>query len=680
MHAFLRDKGIKWLLLLLLLLLAFYLIPYSQIDHMRMMPGDIGDARLVNYLLEHNHLYFNGNIDSLWHPRYFSPFPFALGFSDNLLGSYPIYEIARLWTTETDTAFQIWFLAAYPINYLAAYFALTRLRCTHLAASIGALIFAFSLPVTSHMGHPQLLYRFGLPLAIALYISFLTNKNWWHFLFAGFWLVWQYYCTIYIGFFTSLLLAIITAAFFIPYFNNFRKQRSKGSTGFIGQLRSMPVTSKLTVGFGLIFLLLAMIWLFYPYIKVSEIYGTKRSTAEIATMLPRIQSYFTAHASLIWKPVSQFYPEIPMHHEHQMFAGAIPLILAFFTLLSKKVRSSNPSYSLIFWSFIGAIALTLSIFGYSLWIPLTNLPLVSAIRAVTRLDLALLFPIAYFSALAVESSTKLAKPIFFTVLTALTVLLMGEMSATMPNVSAKAEWRERLSLKQKEVPEKLPENAILFFNQAPDLWNAEEIDSMWIALQKNVSTLNGYSGFSPPGYSIQFTNDCTELPKRVISFLKFSENENTPETYRSLMRRIVPIGFHNCSDYWFSSPPSHTKAHAYYSADQIRKLSISLVGKYYKNNQWVVTVELTNTGEQLLAADSSVQKPFRLMWRFVDSNDKPASRWQARRSLPYDLPPKGTLILDLPIDSRMAVKDGKLQVFLEQIAIRNIPPLSIPWD
>ena len=39
-------------------------------------------------------------------------------------------------------------------------------------------------------------------------------------------------------------------------------------------------------------LLFALALLFYPYLRVSQLYGAKREWAEIALMLPRGQSYF----------------------------------------------------------------------------------------------------------------------------------------------------------------------------------------------------------------------------------------------------------------------------------------------------------------------------------------------------------------------------------------------------
>ena len=83
---------------LAIFLLAFFFIPVSQLDGFAMMPGDIGDARLNNYFLENVYQFFAGNAVSLWHLSFFFPFPYVLGFSDNLFGSAPVYALARLIT------------------------------------------------------------------------------------------------------------------------------------------------------------------------------------------------------------------------------------------------------------------------------------------------------------------------------------------------------------------------------------------------------------------------------------------------------------------------------------------------------------------------------------------------------------------------------------------------------
>ena len=55
-------------------------------------PGDLGDGRLNLYFLEHAHKFFTGKISSFWEAPFMYPEPNVTAYSDNLLGSAPIYS------------------------------------------------------------------------------------------------------------------------------------------------------------------------------------------------------------------------------------------------------------------------------------------------------------------------------------------------------------------------------------------------------------------------------------------------------------------------------------------------------------------------------------------------------------------------------------------------------------
>ena len=112
----------------LVCLVALAVGPVYQLHGLSLMPGDAGDPRLNNYFLENIFQFILGRVDSLWHLGFFYPFPWVVGFSDNLFGASPLYIVPRALGAKTDTAFQLWFLAAYPTNYLAAYITLKRLQ------------------------------------------------------------------------------------------------------------------------------------------------------------------------------------------------------------------------------------------------------------------------------------------------------------------------------------------------------------------------------------------------------------------------------------------------------------------------------------------------------------------------------------------------------------------------
>ena len=173
------KKHIKELALpLCAFLVCFSLSPLIQLNYLELIPGDVGDALLCNYFLENIFLFICGKSESLWNLPFFHPFPYVLGFSENLFGSSIFYIIPRFLKVEPQTAFQIWFLIGYLLNYISSYWALRYIKMSVVSATVGAMIFTFALPTTAHAGHEQLHYRFGIPLSITLLISFLVNKNW----------------------------------------------------------------------------------------------------------------------------------------------------------------------------------------------------------------------------------------------------------------------------------------------------------------------------------------------------------------------------------------------------------------------------------------------------------------------------------------------------------------------
>ncbi len=399
-----QIEGIRWLPIAAFLC-ALLAVPLRQLRGLEMMPGDIGDARLNNYFLENVYAFLAGGSDSLWNLGFFAPFPMVLGFSDNLFGSAPVYLLARLLTGEPDTAFQIWFLVGYAVNFAAAYHALRRLGCTRVAATIGALVFTFALPTTAQAMHPQLHYRFGIPLAVTFMVLFLEGKEFPKLAICCAWVVWQFYCSIYMGFFTLLLLGVGCVAYFGRLWLFTDESMRDTLRAFVASWRSQSAGGRGRVLASLAVLAVAMLVLLYPYVAASRLYQAKRWWFEISPMLPRPQSYLLTDYSYFWSfPSADLFAAIPMRHEHQMFMGAVPLILAFSGLLLafRSKGAERTAFIVLAGGLIGAVILTLHVGGYSLWYLVHKAPLASAIRAMSRLDQMLLFPVGYLCARAAD--------------------------------------------------------------------------------------------------------------------------------------------------------------------------------------------------------------------------------------------------------------------------------------
>lgn len=539
-------------------LLAFAAIPLSQSDGLALVPGNIGDARLNNYFLENIYLAFAQSGRSLFEVDFFYPFPSIQGFGDTLWGVSPPYLLARALGHDPIDAFQLWFLFGYLANFVAARYMLRRLACGETAATLGALIFAFALPVTAHSSHAQLHYRFGAPLSAGFLLLFLTGRQWRLLGISLAWLTWQYYCSIYIGFFTSLLMfALLLAALATPIVDasNLRGRLNAWRDAW----RSADRRDRRVLVAIALACLAAMALLFLPYLQVFLIYGYQRPWWEISSMLPKPASYLLADSSAIWGGLSGRFDNIPMRHEHQMFFGLVPWSLALFGVAFSLSKSEEMAGRLMAAGFAILVVLTLDLGGFSLWALAASLPLASAIRAMSRIDLIMLLPIAFLAARALDQLSARYRRAASVLLPAIVALMIAEAAMTASRWTAIADWRHRLVELESQLPAALPADAILFFAQRSGPTVNEDIDAMWVALRQGYKTLNGYSGWSPPYFNYHYGADCREVPRRVRIYLDFSGKDKAdPRAYAELMARIVPIGFEGCDPAWRTAPPADT--------------------------------------------------------------------------------------------------------------------------
>lgn len=539
---------------LLVFLVLLWRVPLTQLDWLRLMPGDIGDARLNNLFLENIYRVVTTGRGSLWEPGFFAPMPYVIGLSDNLFGAAPIYIAARLADAHTDTAYQLWFLSGYAANFGACWYALRRLGCSTLAAAAGAAIFTFALPTSAHVGHAQLHHRFGVPLAIAYLALFFVERRVAHLASCCLWTVWQFYCGVYNGFFLSLVLAAMTVCWLGYGVASGRlREAFRDMASDWGQSAS---SSRAFVIAALLFSVVALALLFFPYLQVSRLYAIKRSWGEIAEGVPRRVSFVLADASAIWGPLLKLDFAGRLRPEHQMFAGAIPIILAAAGLWRIAAARNAQAFALIVLPSLLIVALTIMIGQRSLWYYLHGLPLFSAIRVLTRLDQIYLFPLAWLAAIATDWRARLPRALALILAAAVAVLAGVEMSATRINASPKQEWRDRDAAMAARLPDPIRPGSIVFVAQASEGYSTPELDAMWWAMRRGMPTLNGYSGSIPPGFSPFYGTDCAEMPRRAMVYARLMDARAPEPHYRSLMARLVPLGFAGCEPGWAERVPA----------------------------------------------------------------------------------------------------------------------------
>ena len=200
-------------------LLGFWLVALRPLGlQLQNIPGDLVDARFNSYVLEHFFRWLTGLDRGFWNAAIFFPYQLSIAFSDNLLGLAPLYAFFRSIGLDRIAAFQGWYLLSFCCNYLAAAYVLSRLKLAPLAVGVGAFFFTFGLPVLAQENHAQLLYRFCIPLACFTLWRFYEKPRLGTLAALGFWVVWQFYLTIYIGIFLLILLAalVVLLPLFVP--------------------------------------------------------------------------------------------------------------------------------------------------------------------------------------------------------------------------------------------------------------------------------------------------------------------------------------------------------------------------------------------------------------------------------------------------------------------------------
>lgn len=121
-----------------------------------------------------------------------------------------------------------------------------------------------------------------------------------------------------------------------------------------------------------------------------------------------------------------------------------------------------------------------------------------------------------------------------------------------------------------------------------------------------------------------------------------------------------------------------------YSADEFRQLSFHIAKRYVRGEQTYVDVKIENAGPGSIAAESSVGKPVRVSWRFLDERGAPMEGWIARRALPHDIPSRGEVTVSIPIDASREAVRGSLQVSMLQEQVfwahdLGISPATLAW-
>jgi hypothetical protein len=145
-----------------------------------LMPDLRLDPRLVNYTLEHGYLWWSGDPlhAQFWHIPLFYPQLHVTAYTDVMIGVGPLYWVWREFGAAPDTAFQLWMMTCFTLNFAAAHYLLRRgFGLSVTATCFGAVLLAFGGAQVVHIWHPQLIPMFFVYAAIGALCEIFAERN-----------------------------------------------------------------------------------------------------------------------------------------------------------------------------------------------------------------------------------------------------------------------------------------------------------------------------------------------------------------------------------------------------------------------------------------------------------------------------------------------------------------------
>ena len=599
------------------------------------IPGDYEDSRFNNFVLENFFKFISGQQKKFWSAPFFYPYPNTIALSDNHIGTGLFYSFFRFLGFNREGAFQAWYICGIIFNFFAAYYVLRKMDLKIVPALCGAVLFSWGLPIMAQEGHLQLLYRFCIPLCIYQIYQFKLNPKLTHLAYALLFFVWQLLIGVYIGYF--LLLFIVVQIILLPFVEN-QKTPLKWflfwKNKFEQAWKNNKKKDKIFFLLFLVFLLVLLLALFIPYFWISKNYGVSKSWVEIEELLPRVKSYFISDNSILWGVISNKLGKLDMHHEQQLFPGISSVFILLMGVFNYKQIRKN-EYLLFNLFTIGfLILLTLNINGFSIYQLIVQLPVVNNVRAVSRIILVLMWPIAFSIGIILNEiqnkndSWRKFLPVFCL------LFLITDSAFFHHSTYSKAESIARLEeIKTNTV--NIDKNNILFLAaENEETAIIREIDSMLIAQELGVPTLNGYSASSPKGYSAPTT--CTQLPKRIISFMSWAGITDN-EYYKKNLEQAYLIGFEDCeTESWKDSVfCSGDFSSQVFSNTEIIIQSLSLDEEKIK-----VSLKISNQSNERISWLSLTNNYFRMAWRYIEVGDIVQNvAWNVRFDISDDILP-----------------------------------------
>jgi hypothetical protein len=364
-------------------------------------------------------------------------------------------------------------------------------------------------------------------------------------------------------------------------------------------------------------------------------------------MLPRPVSYLLADGNALYGPLSRRLGPVPMRHEQQLFLGVVVWVALIAGIATTLLAARWRRLGLFAMISLGCLVLaTLSVDGISFYWWLAEIPGIGVIRAVGRVVLVMLLPAAILAGLGVQGLLdwlRSRSPVAAAAAALAVVLVLPVETMLEPaSHTAIASWQQRLAELRARLPDRIPDDAILFVTSGTDdrVWS--ELDAMLLAQDLGIATLNGYSGTVPGAYR---PVACATAAQRLASYALASDL--ALESVAPLVARTLTVEPQSCGD---AGPRVIRQERLDPSIAPLIGLSVSDLHR--AGNRLIASVALENRSSRRLDPFSARGESLKLAWRFVPLGASvPLGRgWKDRLDLAASIDPGETRRYSLTLE------------------------------
>lgn len=452
------------------------------------IPGDLGDSRFINYLLEHGHRWITGGVPSFWNAGFMYPFQNVIALSDNMLGTVPVYSVWRFFGFSQESSYQLWWICICSLNYWCSYLVFRKWFNRSEVAVILAWIFAFTIFNLGQLNYMQMIIRFMVPVVFYAAYRMVNTPSIKYLSIYCFCLILQFYSVMYIGFY----LFYFSLLYFLIYC--FFSKKWKGLLFYLTKEKWAYTSGVALVSF------LLMLWLFLPYLEMAKIVESP-PYSEVMPNLPLWNSFLFPHeASVTWRFLYKItIPDVQAWWLHYMFSGIIlfmAMITSPFCLLYnwyKKIKTNTLLKSVIITSIIIILFHIRTKSGVSLYSIIFGLPGINILRVGVRfMHIEIFLLLLMIGYVLVRIKSKYLYLLF--------LIVFADNLFSPDHIPRKEKTtllkRKEVLLTELEKYEYETYKAVALLDTAHDAY-ISNIDMMLVAQSVGVKTVNGYSSYCP---------------------------------------------------------------------------------------------------------------------------------------------------------------------------------------